>query len=160
RDAPAGDDRAGSAHSARGRWRPQPRQRSEPGVKVSCKGHARRTAQDFNRIERPRDSICIRCRQRYAMVMASADLATPPNRSSFRALAVVAFVVLVALAVGRDHPLQNLNEGVYARVAQEMLERRDFIVPMLDGVPYLEKPPLLYWITAAAFAAFGPGEAV
>src|SRR4030095_6671602 len=54
---------------------------------------------------------------------------------------------------------QNLNEGVYARVAQEMLERRDFIVPTLDGVPYLEKPPLLYWVTAAAFATFGMNEA-
>ena len=69
--------------------------------------------------------------------MFSADQAAPSNRSSTAALVVVAIVVLVALTVGRDHPLQNLNEGVYARVAQEMLERRDFIVPTLDGIPYL-----------------------
>jgi 4-amino-4-deoxy-L-arabinose transferase-like glycosyltransferase len=76
------------------------------------------------------------------------------------AAAALTLVVLSVLLVGRGHPLQNLNEGLYARVAQEMLERRDFIVPRLDGVPYLEKPPLLYWLTAAAFAALGQGEAV
>ena len=73
-------------------------------------------------------------------------------------LATIAFC-LVALLVGRDHPLQNLNEGIYARVAQEMLERGDFVVPTLDGVPYLEKPPLLYWVTAAGYAILGTHEA-
>src|SRR5207237_3929996 len=55
-------------------------------------------------------------------------------------------------------PLQNVNEGLYARVAQEMLAHRAFILPTLDGVPYVEKPPLLYWITAAAYASFGISE--
>jgi 4-amino-4-deoxy-L-arabinose transferase-like glycosyltransferase len=72
---------------------------------------------------------------------------------------VCAFAVLAALlGAGFGHPLQNMNEGLYARVAQEMLDARQWIVPMLDGVPYLEKPPLLYWITAAAFAVAGAGE--
>jgi 4-amino-4-deoxy-L-arabinose transferase-like glycosyltransferase len=74
--------------------------------------------------------------------------------------AAIASVVLLMLLVGRGHPLQNLNEGLYARVAQEMLERHDFAVPTLDGVPYLEKPPLLYWVTAGALAAFGRSESV
>ena len=46
-----------------------------------------------------------------------------------------AFGVFAALAIGSGHPLQNLNERAYARVAHEMLERRDFIVATLNGVP-------------------------
>ncbi len=77
-----------------------------------------------------------------------------------RTLLATAMVMALALALvaGLDHPIQNLNEGLYARIAQEMLERGSWIVPTLDGVPYLEKPPLMYWLTAAAFAAFGVAD--
>jgi len=72
-----------------------------------------------------------------------------------------AAVLLLAAAsgfIGIAHPLQNLNEGVYARVALEMIDSGRWIVPTLDGVPYLEKPPLLYWITALAFRLFCVSE--
>jgi 4-amino-4-deoxy-L-arabinose transferase-like glycosyltransferase len=78
-------------------------------------------------------------------------------RPSCAAFAIVALAcaLTLALSVGLDHPILNLNEGLYARVAQEMLDGGSWIVPTLDGVPYLEKPPLLYWITALGFALFG-----
>jgi 4-amino-4-deoxy-L-arabinose transferase-like glycosyltransferase len=66
--------------------------------------------------------------------------------------------IVAGVFVGLGHPLQDLNEGIYARVPQEMLETGQWIIPMLDGVPYLEKPPLLYWLTAAAYATFGVSE--
>jgi 4-amino-4-deoxy-L-arabinose transferase-like glycosyltransferase len=73
----------------------------------------------------------------------------------------LAAAVLCAVAIvlaGGGYPVQNLNEGLYARVAQEMLHSGSWIVPTLDGVPYLEKPPLLYWLTTLSFALFGVGE--
>jgi 4-amino-4-deoxy-L-arabinose transferase-like glycosyltransferase len=73
------------------------------------------------------------------------------------ALCAVAIVALLAI-VGTAHPIQDNNEGLYARVAQEMLQEGDWVIPRLDGVPYLEKPPLLYWLTALSFKAFGDGE--
>ena len=39
-----------------------------------------------------------------------------------------------------------------------MLQSGDFVVPRLLGEPYLDKPPLLYWATAASFQAFGRHE--
>lgn len=36
-----------------------------------------------------------------------------------------------------------------------MLRHGHWIVPRLDGAPYVEKPPLLYWIEAAFFMVFG-----
>jgi 4-amino-4-deoxy-L-arabinose transferase-like glycosyltransferase len=40
-----------------------------------------------------------------------------------------------------------------------MLETGNFIVPHLIGVPYIEKPPLLYWLMALSFRLFGISEA-
>ncbi|WP_019141775.1 ArnT family glycosyltransferase [Noviherbaspirillum massiliense] len=56
-------------------------------------------------------------------------------------------------------PLFDTNEGLYAEVAREMLETGNYLVPHLLGVPYLEKPPLLYWLMAASFRVLGRSEA-
>ncbi|MFO1216861.1 MAG: glycosyltransferase family 39 protein [Burkholderiaceae bacterium] len=53
-------------------------------------------------------------------------------------------------------PLTLPDEGRYVGVALEMLRSGDWVVPTLDGLPYFHKPPLFYWITAAALALGGP----
>jgi len=55
-------------------------------------------------------------------------------------------------------PLTDPDEGRYAEIAREMTVSGDWLVPKLFGIPYLEKPPLLYWSTAAAFRLFGTSE--
>ena len=52
--------------------------------------------------------------------------------------------------------LRDNNEGLYASIARAMLADGDWLIPHLNGVPYIEKPPLLYWLEAVAMAAFGP----
>ncbi len=47
------------------------------------------------------------------------------------------------------------DEGRYAEIPREMLASGDWVTPRLNTFPYFEKPPLQYWITAAAFALFG-----
>jgi 4-amino-4-deoxy-L-arabinose transferase-like glycosyltransferase len=47
------------------------------------------------------------------------------------------------------------DESRYAQIPAEMLHRGDFIVPTLQGEPYLDKPPLLYWLVAASYRLFG-----
>ena len=51
--------------------------------------------------------------------------------------------------------LAEPDETRYAEIPREMLAAHDLVVPRLNGVPYLEKPPLLYWSNAAAFSLFG-----
>ena len=51
--------------------------------------------------------------------------------------------------------LIGADEPRYAQVAREMLARRDWITPVLNGKPWLEKPPLYYWQAMLAFAVFG-----
>lgn len=55
-------------------------------------------------------------------------------------------------------PLFNPDEGRYAEIPRAMLESGDWTVPRLNGLVYLEKPPLQYWATALAYAAFGTSE--
>jgi len=41
------------------------------------------------------------------------------------------------------------DEPRYASIGREMARSGDWITPRLDGEPWFEKPPLLYWTTAA-----------
>jgi 4-amino-4-deoxy-L-arabinose transferase-like glycosyltransferase len=54
--------------------------------------------------------------------------------------------------------LIGADEPRYAQVAREMLERRDFITPVLGGHAWLEKPPLYYWQAMLAYSVFGVSD--
>jgi 4-amino-4-deoxy-L-arabinose transferase-like glycosyltransferase len=51
--------------------------------------------------------------------------------------------------------LIGADEPRYAQVAREMLERHDWITPVLNRRPWLEKPPLYYWQAMLAYSLFG-----
>jgi 4-amino-4-deoxy-L-arabinose transferase-like glycosyltransferase len=50
------------------------------------------------------------------------------------------------------------DEGRYAEIAREMLVSGDYITPQLNFLPYLEKPPLVYWLTAFSLKLGGLNE--
>jgi 4-amino-4-deoxy-L-arabinose transferase-like glycosyltransferase len=79
-----------------------------------------------------------------------------PGRPGPWVVLLTAAVWLAATAWIR--PLALPDEGRYAGVALEMLRSGNWLVPTLDGLPYFHKPPLFYWITAAALRVFGAGE--
>jgi 4-amino-4-deoxy-L-arabinose transferase-like glycosyltransferase len=54
--------------------------------------------------------------------------------------------------------LIGADEPRYAQVAREMLERHDWITPVLGGRPWLEKPPLYYWQAMLAYLVFGVSD--
>lgn len=55
-------------------------------------------------------------------------------------------------------PLVGPDEPRYAEVAREMLARHDLITPTLGGVPWFEKPPMLYWMMMAGYRLLGVTE--
>lgn len=52
----------------------------------------------------------------------------------------------------------DLDEGLYVGAAREMNLSGDFITPRVNGLPFFEKPPLIYWFSAASMRAFGTNE--
>lgn len=50
------------------------------------------------------------------------------------------------------------DEGRYAEVAREMIVSGDWLTPQLDFSPHFTKPPLTYWLTAAAMSVMGKNE--
>ena len=71
--------------------------------------------------------------------------------------AVVAalLVVMNGLVLLLDVPLVDPSEGLHAAIAQEMVERGDWITPRLFGQPFRDKPILFFWAEAAALATLG-----
>ncbi len=69
-------------------------------------------------------------------------------------------VVLVAAAVFlgtcfSPPSLMDDVDAVQAQIARNMLDSGDWVTARLDGIPYLEKPPLKYWIIAVSYMIFG-----
>jgi 4-amino-4-deoxy-L-arabinose transferase-like glycosyltransferase len=54
--------------------------------------------------------------------------------------------------------LFDLDEGLYAEAAREMNLTGDCVTPRVNGEPFFEKPPLIYWSAAAMFRLFGRSE--
>jgi 4-amino-4-deoxy-L-arabinose transferase-like glycosyltransferase len=79
-----------------------------------------------------------------------------PSRSG-RFLPLLALVLLPGLLL---YPclgfhLFEPDESRYAEIPREMLLQGEFVVPLLQGEPYLDKPPLLYWLVMASYRLFG-----
>jgi 4-amino-4-deoxy-L-arabinose transferase-like glycosyltransferase len=94
---------------------------------------------------------------------ASAYGHTLPERSLFRSgLGGGAALTALALALFFFHlgtyGLWEPDEARYAEIAREMLASHNLIVPHLNYVPYIEKPPLLYWLTAGSMKLLGVNE--
>ncbi len=56
------------------------------------------------------------------------------------------------------YPLINPDEARYSEIAREMLLSGNYITPTLNGVPFLDKPPLFYWLQAVCLHVFGVSE--
>ena len=67
-----------------------------------------------------------------------------------RASALVWVVALLSVAAALSpRDLWSPDEPRYGRVAREMIASGDWLVPHVNGKPYAEKPPLVYWGMAA-----------
>ena len=91
---------------------------------------------------------------------APADLGSPAEARTLapgeRILLASILLLLAAVWIEpKGSSLAEPDEPRYAEIPREMLATRDFVTPHLNGVPYFEKPPLLYWANAASLAVLG-----
>lgn len=64
-------------------------------------------------------------------------------------------LALVQIAAGFGSAPLMRAEIYFLDGARSMLERGDLLVPYYEGQPFFDKPPLTYWLIAAAFRLFG-----
>ncbi len=80
------------------------------------------------------------------------------NRIRTDSLLLAGFCAFLFLYGLGQFGLIGADEPRYAQVAHEMLQRHDWITPVLGGRPWLEKPPLYYWQAMLAYAIFGVSD--
>src|SRR5437868_12577373 len=77
---------------------------------------------------------------------------------------LIHYLVLLAVTAALTLPglgsisLWDIDEGLNAEAAREMLESGDWVVPSFNFKPRTAKPPLLYWAQALAYQTFGVTE--
>jgi 4-amino-4-deoxy-L-arabinose transferase-like glycosyltransferase len=71
-----------------------------------------------------------------------------PARASVAAAAWLALLAWV-------RPLASPDEGRHADIARWMAESGDWLVPRMNGLPFLHKPPLYFWLEAVVIKTLG-----
>jgi 4-amino-4-deoxy-L-arabinose transferase-like glycosyltransferase len=77
------------------------------------------------------------------------------NSRPWRALMLVLILAAPLFLAVLDAPLLEPQEPRYAEIPRQMLEQGRWLVPVLHGQEYLDKPPLLYWSVMASYGLFG-----
>ncbi len=89
---------------------------------------------------------------------ANPNLANPLQ--GFGALGVLLLLGLLVFGLGSNAPLMEPTEARNAEVAREMLAKGNYVVPILAGEAYLDKPPLLYWSLMGLFGTLGETDRI
>lgn len=80
------------------------------------------------------------------------ELHLNPQQFFYTAVVLVTLCfVAMFINLGAHHMFVHTDEPRRAVVAMEMIFSGNYVVPTLNGEPYLNKPPLLSWITVSSF---------
>jgi 4-amino-4-deoxy-L-arabinose transferase-like glycosyltransferase len=88
----------------------------------------------------------------------SGGRGTPSDGKSFHFYSLIVLLVAAAVYAGcmiSPPSLMDDVDAVQAQIARNMLTSGDYVTARLDGIPYLEKAPLIYWLIAGSFKIFG-----
>lgn len=64
-------------------------------------------------------------------------------------------LLLLVYFLGFPVTIMDVDSGQYASISREMAETGNYLQVMSHGRDYLDKPPLLFWVTALMFNIFG-----
>src|SRR5579863_5550600 len=77
------------------------------------------------------------------------------KRIHFYLIVLLAAAAVYAGCMVSPPSLMDDVDAVQAQIARNMLTSGDWVTARLDGIPYLEKAPLIYWLMAGSFKIFG-----
>ena len=67
---------------------------------------------------------------------------------------LVAALIFIGCIVSPPALMDDVD-STQAQIARTMLDTGDWVTPRIDGIAYLEKPPLKYWLIAISYIIFG-----
>ena len=73
----------------------------------------------------------------------------------------ISILILLVLSIGTYvgtsawPPLLDSSDAGHAVAAREMLQTHNWVILHIDGIRYLEKPPLHYWLVSMSYAVLG-----
>src|SRR5579872_1255805 len=76
------------------------------------------------------------------------------NLSVYLGVALVAAAIYLGCILSPPSLMDDVD-AVQAQIARNMVESGDWVTAHLDGVKYLEKSPLKYWMIAVSYKLFG-----
>lgn len=90
-------------------------------------------------------------------------MGSPPagSRGGIRAGDLIVVLTAAAIFLGTVFSPPSLMDdvdAVQAQIARNMLDSGDWVTARLNGVPYLEKAPLHYWVIALSYMVFGVSD--
>ena len=75
----------------------------------------------------------------------------------FALVAVIVGAISLGCSVSPPSLMDDVD-AVQAQIAKTMLTSGDWVTARLDGVLYLEKAPLIYWLIAIFYKIFGVSD--
>jgi 4-amino-4-deoxy-L-arabinose transferase-like glycosyltransferase len=85
-------------------------------------------------------------------------LPPPPTRHALLVILIALAALLHVVTIGTGD-LYSETEGQYAGAAREMAASHNWLLPTNNGIPRLQKPPLLYWLIIGSYEILGVNEA-
>jgi 4-amino-4-deoxy-L-arabinose transferase-like glycosyltransferase len=73
-------------------------------------------------------------------------------------LILIGLWLILYVSAAFTPPLLDDADATHAQAAQSMLSTGDWVTLHVNGIRYLEKPPLPYWITAFSLKLFAPSH--
>ncbi|HTT61935.1 MAG TPA: glycosyltransferase family 39 protein [Bryobacteraceae bacterium] len=89
---------------------------------------------------------------------ATTDSPKTPERLAWRGSLLILLLVAAAtylICISSPPSLMDDVDAVQAQIPRNMLISGDWVTARLDGVIYLEKSPLMYWLIAISYEIFG-----
>lgn len=81
-----------------------------------------------------------------------------PRRTLRFLLGIVVMWCLIYIPGLASPAMMDDADSEHAQIPVEMLQRHDYVTMYVDGVRYMEKAPLPYWIMAGIYSALGVSE--
>jgi 4-amino-4-deoxy-L-arabinose transferase-like glycosyltransferase len=78
--------------------------------------------------------------------------------SHYQLIVVTIAILIFGVSVISPPSLMDDVDAVQAQIARNMLQSGDWVTARLDGVAYLEKAPLKYWLIATSYVIFGVND--